>query len=339
MTYSIITREIKRKSGGSCIRTALPVLLCLMFLTGCGQKLENRYNADEGLLRMNSVNTSLTEGVHAQGFSVGLALPDNTNYNSEDITAEAALLVEYGKDDPKAIAYKNPYARTYQASITKVMSALVCLRHIDDLSQEFTITQNSTINVSGSSRAWLRTGETMTIEDLLYGMLVPSGNDAAVAVAEATCGSLDAFIEEMNRTALQIGATGTHFVNPHGLPDDNHYTTPFDIYLTMNEALKYDVFRKIVGTISYSPKYKDSNGVAKTQEWAGTNRYLLGEAASPDGIKVLGGKTGTTNAAGYCLTTAAEKVSTGEEYIGTVMKAASKDELYNNMTALLQKIH
>jgi D-alanyl-D-alanine carboxypeptidase (penicillin-binding protein 5/6) len=107
----------------------------------------------------------------------------------------------------------------------------------------------------------------------------------------------------------------------------------------MNEALKYDAFRKIVGTINYSPVYKDSNGVAKTQDWAGTNRYLLGEAEAPDGIKVLGGKTGTTNAAGYCLTIAAEKESTGEEYISTVMKASSKDELYNNMTALLQKIH
>jgi D-alanyl-D-alanine carboxypeptidase (penicillin-binding protein 5/6) len=339
MTDSIITHEIKRRSGGSCIRTALPVLLCLFFLTGCGQKLENRYNVEEGLLRMNSVNTSLTEGVHASGFSDGLALPENTDYNFEDITAEAALLVEYGKEDPKALAYKNPYARTYQASITKVMSALVCLRHIDDLSQEFVITKNSTINVSGSSRAWLRTGETMTIEDLLYGMLVPSGNDAAVAVAEATCGSVDAFVEEMNRTALEIGATGTHFVNPHGLPDDKHYTTPFDIYLTMNEVLKYEAFRKIVGTINYSPKYKDSNGIAKTQDWAGTNRYLLGEAEAPDGIRVIGGKTGTTNAAGYCLTIAAEKESTGEEYISTVMKASSKDELYNNMTALLQKIH
>ncbi len=318
---------------------ALPVLLCLMMLTGCGQKIENRYDVNVGLMRMNSVNTSLTETGHAKGFSDGLALPGETTFNADDISAEAALMVEFGKEDPQAVAYKNPYVRTYPASITKVMSALVCMRHIQDFQQEFKITENSNIKVSGSSMAWLRTGETLTIEDLLYGMLLPSGNDAAVAIAEATSGSVEAFVEEMNRTALEIGATGTHFVNPHGLPDERHYTTPYDIYLTMNEAMKYEEFRKIVGTVNYSPHYKDSNGMPKTQNWSVTNRFMIGETPVPQGLEVLGGKTGTTNAAGYCLTMGVRKTSTGEEYISTVMKSKSKDELYQNMTNLISKAH
>ena len=318
---------------------ALPVLLCLMMLTGCGQKIENRYDVNVGLMRMNSVNTSLTETGHAKGFSDGLALPGETTFNADDISAEAALMVEFGKEDPQAVAYKNPYVRTYPASITKVMSALVCMRHIQDFQQEFKITENSNIKVSGSSMAWLRTGETLTIEDLLYGMLLPSGNDAAVAIAEATSGSVEAFVEEMNRTALEIGATGTHFVNPHGLPDERHYTTPYDIYLTMNEAMKYEEFRKIVGTVNYSPHYKDSNGMPKTQNWSVTNRFMIGETPVPQGLEVLGGKTGTTNAAGYCLTMGVRKTSTGEEYISTVMKSKSKDELYQNMTNLILKAH
>ncbi|MBE6004467.1 MAG: D-alanyl-D-alanine carboxypeptidase [Lachnospiraceae bacterium] len=318
---------------------ALPVLLCLMMLTGCGQKIENRYDVNVGLMRMNSVNTSLTETGHAKGFSDGLALPGETTFNADDISAEAALMVEFGKEDPQAVAYKNPYVRTYPASITKVMSALVCMRHIQDFQQEFKVTENSNIKVSGSSMAWLRTGETLTIEDLLYGMLLPSGNDAAVAIAEATSGSVEAFVEEMNRTALEIGATGTHFVNPHGLPDERHYTTPYDIYLTMNEAMKYEEFRKIVGTVNYSPHYKDSNGMPKTQNWSVTNRFMIGETPVPQGLEVLGGKTGTTNAAGYCLTMGVRKTSTGEEYISTVMKSKSKDELYQNMTNLISKAH
>jgi len=337
MKYSFLDK-IKFRSGGSHLKMALPVLLCSFFLCGCGQKIDNQYDINMGLMRMNSVNTSLTESVHADGFSTGLAIPGDASYNVDDITAEAALLVKYDDSDPAVIAYKNPYVRTYPASITKVMSALVCLRHVSDLSQEFQITENSTINMLGSSRAWLRKGETLTIEDLLYGMLLPSGNDAAIAVAEATCGSVDAFVDEMNKTALEIGATGTHFVNPHGLPDDDHYTTPYDIYLIMREAFKYDEFRKIVSTARYNPKYKDSNGVAKTQEWQDTNKYLLGEVETPEGLKVLGGKTGTTNSAGYCLTMNTQKESTGEEFIGAIMKAESKDDLYNNMTNLILKI-
>lgn len=329
----------KSGSGGSHFWMALPVLLCSVFLSGCALKIENKYDIESGLMRMNSVNTAAEECQHADPFSKGLALPGETTFNADDISAEAAFIAEYGKEDSQPVAYKNPYVRTYPASITKVMSALVCLRHIQDYQQEFTVTENSNITVEGSSKAWINPGETFTIEDLLYGMLLPSGNDAAVAVAEATCGSVDAFVEEMNRTALEIGATGTHFVNPHGLPDENHYTTPYDIYLTMNEAMKYEEFRKIVGTVNYSPKYKDKNGMPKTQNWSVTNRYMIGETETPSGFSVLGGKTGTTNAAGYCLTMAVQKTATGEEYISTVMKADTKDHLYQNMTSMITKIH
>lgn len=338
MIFDFINKT-KTRSGGRHLKMALPVLLCFLTLCGCGQRMEKKYDISMGLMRMNSVNTSLTDSIHAQGFSVGLAMPEDSSYNVDDITAEAALLIKNDDDDPKVIAFKNPYARTYPASITKVMTALVCLRHVTDFQQEFTVTDSSTITTLGSSRAWIRKGETLTIEDLLYGMLLPSGNDAAIAVAEASCGSVSAFVEEMNRTALEIGATGTHYVNPHGLPDDEHYTTPYDIYLIMREAFKYDEFRKIVSTANYSPHYKDSNGMPKTQDWQDTNKYLIGEVETPEGFKVLGGKTGTTNAAGYCLTMATQKESTGEEYICTVMKAQSKNDLYNNMTSLIMKIH
>ena len=331
-------------SGGSFLRRLLPVLLCLLFmmtLAGCGRrKLEHAYDIRMGLTRMNAVSVTDVSGKHADGFSKGLALPDAKQVvNADGITAEAALLVSNEGDNPQVLVSKNPYVRTYPASITKIMTALVCLQNVEDLQQEYTVSQNSNISVSGSSMAFIHPGETLTIEELLYGMLLPSGNDAAVAVAEATAGSVDAFVRMMNETAMKIGATGTHFVNVNGLPDENHYMTPYDIYLTLHAALQYDTFREIVGSIHYTPEYKDANGMPKKQEWTTSNKFLLGEVAAPDGLKVLGGKTGTTKAAGYCLTIACEKEMTGEEFISTVMKAKTKDDLYWNMTELLGKIH
>ncbi len=340
----IMHRKKKRmiNAGRSFLRSLLPVIFCLIFmsLTGCGRKLEKSYDIHMGLTRMNSVSVAENEGSHADGFSAGLALPDSKqSVNADDITAEAALLVSNDPEDPTVLCSKNPYVRTYPASITKVMTALVCLRNVSDLQQEFTVTANSNINVSGSSTAFIHPGETFTIEELLYGMLLPSGNDAAVAVAEATAGSVDAFVQMMNETAMEIGATGSHFVNVNGLPDENHYMTPYDIYLTMHAALQYDVFRTIVSSVHYTPEYKDSNGMPKSQEWSSSNKYLLGEETAPDGIRVIGGKTGTTKAAGYCLTIAAEKEADGKEYISTVMKAQTRDDLYTNMSTMLEKIH
>lgn len=340
MIYDKIKFILAAISGRKRQRYFLPVLLLTVALSGCGKAYERPFDVDASILRMNSVNTTLTGGdARAKGFSEGLAIPGSTNFNTDDITAEAGLLIAVGDDSSEPLAFKNPYVKTYPASITKVMTALVCLRNVKDLQQEFTVTDSSNIKVSGSSSAFIHPGETLTVEDLLYGMLMPSGNDAAVAVAEATAGSVDSFVKLMNETAMEIGATGSHFVNANGLPDEQHYMTPYDIYLVMNEALKYDEFRKIISASTYSPQYKDANGIAKTQVWKSSDHYITGEAQAPGGIRVLGGKTGTTKAAGYCLTIASEKIDTKKQYISVIMKGASKDDLYVNMTNMLLKIH
>ena len=332
---------INKLTGRKLAKGLLPVVFSLFLLSGCGSTLEKPFNADTALTKMNSVNSGGSEdSLKAKGFAYDLAVPGTSDFNNNDITASTTLLVELGEDGhPESVSYSNPYTRTYPASITKLMTALVCLENVEDLQQEFTVTQNSVIKVSGSSTAYLQAGETLTVEELLYGMLLPSGNDAAVAVAEATAGSVDAFVQMMNAEALRLGCTGTHFVNPNGLPDDNHYTTPYDIYLILREALKYDTFREIVGSDSYAVKYKDRNGQPKSQTWKDTNLYLLGEKETPEGITVLGGKTGTTKKAGYCLAMAVRKDDSGKEYIAIVMQGETKDDLYENMTNLLLKLH
>ena len=258
------------------------------------------------------------------------------SWPSADLTAVSAALMD--ADTGAMLFEKNGEQRMYPASITKVMTALVCLETVQDLNQEFTVTQRSMIRDEGSSSALLKVGDRLRIEDLLYGMLLPSGNDAAVAVAEASAGSVEAFVKKMNETALRLGLTGTHFVNPNGLPSDEHYTTAYDIYLLLAEAMKYEEFRKIVGSTSYTVNYRDKNNVPKTQIWKGSNQFMTGERETPEDLKVLGGKTGTTKKAGYCLTMDTEKISTKKEYISVVMKDDSKDELYSDMTKLLKRI-
>ncbi len=151
-------------------------------------------------------------------------------------------------------------------------------------------------------------------------------------------GSVDAFAEMMNEEALTLGATNSHFINPHGLPDDNHYTTAYDMYLIMNAAVKYSLFNEIIQMDSYTTVYHDKNGAEKEVSVNNTNYYIQGTATAPGGITVIGGKTGTTNAAGHCLILLSRDTSS-KPYISIIMRAEDKDALYGQMTDLLGEIN
>lgn len=175
------------------------------------------------------------------------------------------------------------------------------------------------------------------MEQLLYGLMLPSGNDAGAAIAVHMSGSISDFADLMNREARAIGATDTHFVNPHGLHDEQHYTTAYDLYLIFQEAMKEPVFRQIVGTGTYKADYVDAQGEAKSQIWNNSNQYLTGQQAMPEGLSMLGGKTGTTKAAGSCLIVES-KDEQGQEYISVILKSENRQTLYQDMTNIIQKI-
>ena len=139
------------------------------------------------------------------------------------------------------------------------------------------------------------------MDDLLYGMMLRSGNDAAISIAESISGSVEEFAALMNKEAAALGATQSHFVNPNGLPDENHYTSVYDLYLIFRAALQNETFVQIISTTSYDVTYQAGDGTIEEHTWENTNQYLSGHAKSPDGFTVIGGKTGTTGAAGYCL--------------------------------------
>ena len=172
----------------------------------------------------------------------------------------------------------------------------------------------------------------------MHCLLVYSGNDAASAIATHVGGSTENFVAMMNEYAAQLGCTGTHFTNPHGLQDENHYTTPYDIYLMLKEALKYPEFTEITQLPSYTVTFQHSDGSEDSVSLTATDHYLTGEANAPKGVTVLGGKTGTTSSAGNCLALLCQN-SYGEPYVSIVMGASTKELLYQQMTSLLENIN
>ncbi len=326
MERSVQITPGKRKGLRRC---AAAFLLAAVCLSGCGSEVKDRpYSVSErSILPAGETEAAL--------FARDLCVPDDSGaYDDSGITAEAAAL--FSLSDGTVPYYKNIYERLYPASITKVMTALVAIRH-GNLEDEVTVTEDAVITEAGATLCHIQPGDRLTLEQLLYGLMLPSGNDAGAAIAVHVAGSISAFADLMNEEARALGATGTHFANPHGLTDENHYTTAYDLYLIFNEAMKEPKFREVVGTSSYYAEYVNSAGETVSQTWKMGNQYLTGEQQAPDGVTVTGGKTGTTSAAGYCLIVSSEADS-GEEYISVVLKADSRPSLYDNMTNLMNKI-
>lgn len=251
--------------------------------------------------------------------------------------ASAAALFDINRKN--TIYAKNVHEKLYPASLTKVMTALVALKNCGgNMDMLLTASGNVTNLESGAQTCGLKEGDQMTLTQALYALLVKSANDVAVMIAEGIAGSTEEFAAMMNEEAFLLGATNTHFVNPHGLSDDNHYTTVYDMYLIMNEAIKYDTFNEIIRTPSYTTVYSDKNGNAKELTINNSNYYFQGNAEAPSGVTVLGGKTGTTNAAGHCLILVS-KDTANNPYISVILRADSRDDLYVQMTELLDEIN
>ncbi len=253
-----------------------------------------------------------------------------------DSQVEAEAAAVFSLDSQKVVLQKNAMERLYPASMTKVLTALVAIRY-GNLSDVVTVGEEAVITEAGASLCKINPGDTLTLEQLLYGLMLPSGNDAGAAIAVHISGSIEAFSDLMNAEAHRLGATDTHFTNPHGLHDENHYTTAYDLYLIFQEALKEPVFRSLIGTPSYTARYTDPDGNPKEQTWKNSNKYINGDVAMPEGLLAIGGKTGTTNAAGSCLIIGSLDQEQ-HEYISIIMKSANRNQLYDEMTNIIQKV-
>ena len=186
-------------------------------------------------------------------------------YVTKDVALDSVSLddsqsgVLLNLSDKKVLYAKGAYNKVYPASITKIMTAMLALKY-GNMDDTVTISQENVTLESGSQVAGFQAGDQVTMDQLLHCLLVYSANDAASAIAEHIGGTTDKFVEMMNSFAAELGCTGTHFTNPHGLQDENHYTTPYDIYLMLKEALNYPEFTDITQMASYTVSYKHSDG-------------------------------------------------------------------------------
>lgn len=313
----------------------LAVLPLAMLLStgGCASKpLEKPYDFSSRSLEEDTAEDSSNRG---RAFAEDLCVVTDFSGDSDSsVTAEAAGV--FGINTLDTVYSKNVFEKLYPASTTKIMTALVAIKY-GNLSDEVTVTEDAVITEAGATLCGIKPGDKLTLEQLLYGLMLPSGNDAGAAIAIHMAGSIEGFADMMNQEAKRIGATGTHFTNPHGLHSEDHYTTAYDLYLIFNEALKYPKFREITGSTAYTANYQSASGEAVSATWKGGNWYMTGERQTPDGLTVFGGKTGTTRAAGYCLVMGSRDDSS-EEYISVIMKASSRPGLYDNMTNIISKI-
>ena len=211
--------------------------------------------------------------------------------NSLNLNARSCIVLD--RNSKKIIFGKNEYNRVKMASTTKIMTATVIIENCD-LSQTVTVSKKAA--GTGGSRLGLKTGDKITIRDLLYGLLLCSGNDAAIALAETAAGSVQNFSNMMNNKAKELGLNNSHFESPHGLDSDNHYTTAYELALLADYALQNSTFRNIVGTKNYTITI---NGYPKNI--TNTNELL----GSLDGV--YGVKTGFTNGANRCLVTSCKR--------------------------------
>ena len=227
-----------------------------------------------------------------------------------DILAKAALLVD--ANTGTVVYAKGEHEELYPASLTKIMTALLTLEAIDagklSMDQELTATATALEGLSSDgSSAGIKVGETMSVRNLLYCMLVVAANEACDILAEAVSGSVSAFVAAMNAKAADLGCENTHFVNPNGLHDPQHYTSAWDMYLITKAAMEYPDFMTICDTAAYTVPATNLNAERKLY----TTNHLLSNwrVIGYRNTEAHGIKTGTTDAAGHCLVSSAMRGS------------------------------
>lgn len=229
-------------------------------------------------------------------FSTSLAHAEESQVNLAE-NSKSAVLIE--RDTGTILYDKNKDEKLPPASMTKIMTMLLIMEALDkgEISLNEKIRTSEHAASLGGSQIFLEAGEEMTVDELLRGIAIASGNDASVALAERIAGSEEAFVEKMNKKAKQLGLKNTHFANPTGLPAKDHYSTAYDMAIMAKELLKYENITK------YTGKYEDylRENTDKKFWLVNTNR-LVKFYPGVDGLK-----TGFTNEAKYCLTATAKK--------------------------------
>ncbi|HAF60579.1 MAG TPA: D-alanyl-D-alanine carboxypeptidase [Clostridiales bacterium UBA9856] len=255
------------------------------------------------------------------------------NTRELDLIGKSAILIDATTGE---ILYeKNIHDKHYPASTTKIMTAILTLENLD-LSEKLVIDEEASF--TGGSRIYLLEGEDVTAEEVMYGMMLESANDAAVAFAKNIAGTVEAFAKMMNEKAAELGALNTNFVNPHGLHDEAHVSTAYDLAMIAKYAMKNETFRHFVSTYQYT---MEATNLQETRYFYNTNRMLYdnlhtvtvnGQVRGCKYEGVTGIKTGYTSQAGGCLVAGAKRGET--ELIAVTMASTDMGRFQDCITLL-----
>lgn len=239
-----------------------------------------------------------------------------TELTANNISSEHAVLLDV--DNNTILAQRDPDARIYPASMTKIMTLLVAAEHIENMDDTFTMTYDiiAPLIDAEASRAGFEEGETVPLKDLMYGIALPSGADATTAISIYLCGSEDEFVKLMNEKAEELGLENTHFTNASGLYDPNHYSTATDIAMLMSAVMENDTCREILGTYQYTTSATEQHPKGIPLESTMFSRMYGNEVT---GITIEAGKTGYTDEAGHCLVSYATDAD-GKQFIAVTAK-------------------
>lgn len=324
---------VGRAAGaGRVLLRLLPAVLLVLCMTGCSRGYLSSYSDNIRRSACSLTAVSADFGGYASLYAEGMPVPGEGN--ALDIGSVYAHGL-FDLDDGHTVVEENITARVYPASTTKIMTALLAIKY-GDMDEMLTASSRVPDMEWEAQKIGIEKGDRMTLDQALHYLMVYSANDAAVLIAENIGKDYDDFIRMMNEEAARIGATNTHFVNPHGLHDDDHYTTAYDLFLIFRECLQYPKFRELIDLDYYSTVFHDRHGEARAIEVPSTDFYLLGTVDPPNRIRVIGGKTGTTDQAGNCLIILSENAD-GRQFASVVMGAPDYSSLYVFMNRLLRQ--
>lgn len=312
----------------------LIVVLCVSQFSGCGRSVSLPYAS---IIGDSSFHLTSHAEDRVEGFAENLCVADSfvhlSGFDIEQVGASGLFHL----NDKSVMYATNMHERMYPASLTKLLTALVAIKY-GSLDQTLTATSAVNITEYGAVIAGLKSGDTMTLEQALHLLMIRSCNDVANLIAENIAGSVEEFVVMMNEEAMRLGATNSHFVNPHGLHDINHYSTVYDIYLIFKEVIKYEAITQIIGMTSYATTYHNKYGTEVKISVRSTNGFFQNQYKAPENVTILGSKTGTTDEAGSCLALFV-KDTFGNPYLAVILNGKTKDDLYTQMRQLLEQIN
>ncbi|MCM1263087.1 MAG: D-alanyl-D-alanine carboxypeptidase [Butyrivibrio sp.] len=324
-------KNIHKKLTAGCI------LAAALVLTGCGSgSFEMPYDSSYPVSSFQ-----LVQGEQQQytvtPFAADLCVVDGDVSKPGVTIDEVGAAALFDLANHETLYAKNANTQIHPASLTKIMTALVALKYgsPDDVLKA---SENVIVTESGAVLCGIKPGDSMTLDQALHILLIYSANDVAILIAEGVGGTVEGFTELMNKEAQALGATNCNFLNPNGLTEEGHYVTAYDLYLIFAEAVKYDLFNEIIQMPSYTTTYMKADGTQMAFDKQSTNGYVRGDIQMPENITVIGGKTGTTKAAGHCLILLSRN-SSGNPYISVIMNSDSTENLYDKMSELLNSIN